>query len=383
MIENGQNTIKGKRIYFFDNLRTFMIFLVVLLHSGLVYEKGIFSSFFWIVYDPSTNQLVGVLRIILDIFVMSTIFFISGFLTPLSLKNKSGLAFLKSKFKRLIIPWMIAVLTLMPLYKFIFLYSRNLPQQNWTTYFHWSNEIWSQNWLWFLPVLFLFDILYLLLSRVKINLPDIKLKQATGAIFLIGFIYSICMDMFNFQGWTKTILLDFQNERLLIYFVMFLFGSLCYELKTFESKPKNRKFYIIILCTAWIPIILYRFFYLNSLIMPGNFIFSDILDTLLLWLNFHLSLLCLLYLMINTFRVYLDKQGKISKALNKNSYHVYIIHTVVMGGLAVILLHTTLPSLLKFLLLAISTFGVSNLFIYFYREVIQSKILMKRTVSGK
>ena len=378
-----EDTIKGKRIYFFDNLRTFMIFLVVLLHSGLVYEKGVFSSFFWIVYDPSTNTVVHVLRIILDIFIMSTIFFISGFLTPLSLKSKNGWVFVKTKFKRLIIPWMIAVLTLMPLYKFIFLYSRNLPQQNWTTYFHWSNEIWSQNWLWFLPVLFLFDILYLLLSKVKIKLPDITLKQAIGAIFLIGFIYSICMDIFNFQGWTKTILLDFQNERLLIYFVMFLFGSLCYKLKTFESKPKNRKFYIIILCTAWIPIILYRFFYLNSLMSPGDFIFSDMIDTLLLWFNFHLSLLCLLYLMINTFRVYLDKRGKISKELNKNSYHVYIIHTVVMGGLAVILLHTALPSLLKFLLLTVSTFVVSNLFIYFYREVIQAKILMKRMVSGK
>ena len=99
MTEKGQNAIKGNRIYFLDNLRTFMIFLVVVLHSGLVYEKGVFSSLFWIVYDPSTNNLVGELRIILDIFIMSVIFFVSGFLTPLSLKNKIGRVFLKSKFK--------------------------------------------------------------------------------------------------------------------------------------------------------------------------------------------------------------------------------------------------------------------------------------------
>jgi len=129
-----------KRITFLDNLRTFMIFLVVIVHSGLVYEKSIFSSFFWIVYDPATNTIVPVLRVILDIFIMSTIFFISGYLTPLSLKSKTGWIFVKTKFKRLIIPWMIAVLTLIPLYKFIFLFSRNLPQQEWTTYFHWSNK---------------------------------------------------------------------------------------------------------------------------------------------------------------------------------------------------------------------------------------------------
>ena len=34
MIEKGQDTIKGNRIYFLDNLRTFMIFLVVLNHHN-------------------------------------------------------------------------------------------------------------------------------------------------------------------------------------------------------------------------------------------------------------------------------------------------------------------------------------------------------------
>jgi len=377
-----EDAITGQRIYFLDNLRTFMIFLVVLLHSGLVYEKGIFSSLFWIVYDPSTNTFVQVLRIILDIFIMSILFFISGFLTPLSLKNKNGRAFLISKCKRLMIPWIIAVLTLMPLYKIIFLYSRNLPQQNWTTYFHWSNGILSQNWLWFLPVLLLFDILYLLLSRIKINLPDITLKKAVVAIFLIGFIYSFCMDIFKVQGWTKTILLDFQNERLLIYFMIFLLGSLCYKLKIFESKPKSKKLFIIVISTAWIPILLYRFFYIKSFTILGNYIFSERVDTLLLWLNFHLSLLCLLYIMINTFRVYLDKQGKISKALNKNSYPVYIIHLIVIGGIALILLNTAMHSLLKFLILIGSTYGASNLIIYLYGKVNISKIFIKRMEEG-
>jgi peptidoglycan/LPS O-acetylase OafA/YrhL len=89
MTEKG-DTIKGNRIYFLDNLRTFMIFLVVIVHSGLVYESGGFSAFIWIVYDPATNNLAGNLRIIMDIFIMSTIFLISGYLTPISLKSKNG-----------------------------------------------------------------------------------------------------------------------------------------------------------------------------------------------------------------------------------------------------------------------------------------------------
>ena len=374
MIEKGQDAVKGSRIYWLDNLRTFMIFLVVLLHVGIVYENSLLSGFIWIVHDLSTNNLSPVLMLIMDIFVMATIFFVSGFLAPLSLKSRKGWAFLKTRLKRLIIPWIFAVLTLMPLYKIIFLYSRKMPQQNWSTYFHWNNGIFSQNWLWFLPVLFLFDILYLFFSRVNINLSKITLKGAVGAVFLIGFFYSFCMDIFKGQGWTKTILIDFQNERLLIYFMIFLLGSLCYKLKIFESKWKSKKLYILIICTAWIPIVLYRYFFINSFMRPGSHIFSEMVDSVLLWFNFHLSLLCLLYVMINTFRYYLNKQGKISKELNKNSYNVYIIHVIVIGGIALTMLNTAIPSLLKYLILTVSSYAACNLIVYFYRKVIRSRI---------
>jgi fucose 4-O-acetylase-like acetyltransferase len=374
MIEKGQDAHNGNRIYFLDNLRTFMIFFVVLYHAGGVYESsGIWASF-WLVDDPSTNHLAGILNIIIDIFVMPTVFFISGFFTPLSMKKKKGWAFLKSRFKRLIIPWIVAVLTLIPLYKIIFLYSRNLPQESWTTYFHWSNGIWNQNWLWFLPVLFLFDILYSFFSRANINISNITLKKAVFAIFLIGFVYSFCMSLFKFYGWTKTIFIDFQNERLLIYFMIFLLGSLCYKLKIFESDVTSKKLYIVINCTAWIPINLYILVLINFFIRPGSYIFSKILDIILLWLGFHLSLLCLLYLMVTTFRYYLNKQGKILKALNENSYNVYIIHVIVIGCIALIMLNTTIPSLLKYLTLVVSTWVLSNLIVYFYRSFIKSKI---------
>jgi len=303
---------------------------------------------------------------------------LSGFFMPLSMEKKKGWAFLKSRFERLIIPWIVAVLTLIPLYKIIFLYSRNLPRESWTTYFHWSNGIWNQNWLWFLPVLFLFDILYLRLSRANIKISSITLTKALWAIFLIGFVYSFCMSIFKFQGWTKTILIDFQNERLFIYFVIFLFGSLCYKLKIFESDVTSKKLYVVINCTAWIPLNLYILVLINFFIRPGNFIFSEITDRILLWFGFHLSLLCLLYLMVTTFRYYLNKNGKILKALNENSYYVYIMHVIVMGSIALIMLNTTIPSLLKYLTLAVSTWVISYLIVYFYRNLIKAKIQANR-----
>ena len=78
-----------------------MIFLVVLLHAGGVYESSGTWASFWIVDDPSTNNLAGILFLILDIFVMPTIFLISGYFAPLSMENKEGREFLKSNLRGL------------------------------------------------------------------------------------------------------------------------------------------------------------------------------------------------------------------------------------------------------------------------------------------
>jgi succinate dehydrogenase/fumarate reductase cytochrome b subunit len=187
------------------------------------------------------------------------------------------------------------------------------------------------------------------------------------------------MAIFNGQGWTKTILLDFQNERLLIYFLVFLSGSLCYKLKIFESIGKNKKLYIALSCTGWIPVALYLSLIRYSMKHPGGYLISEIVDALLIALTLLLSMLCLLYVTINTFRYFLNTSGKIIKELNKNSYGVYIIHVVVLGGIALTMLKTAIPSLLKYLILTVSTFAACNLIVSFYRKFIKQRILRNFT----
>lgn len=307
-------------------------------------------------------------------FMMPTMFFISGYFAPLSLKTKKGWSFLKSRFKRLMVPWTVAVLTLIPLYKVIFLHSRNLPQENLISYFHFKGQILiNQGWLWFLPVLFLFDLLYFFLSRVNPLKLKFSLKGSVLVIFLIGFLYSFCMSYFKYYGWTKTILLDIQNERLLIYFMTFLLGSLCYKLNVFNTRRNGKKLYFFICFTIWIPMNVYIVFLINLLLNPGNHIFSEIVDVILVWFSFNLSLLGLLYIIVNTFRYYLNRKINIINWLNNNSYGVYIIHFVVMGGIALILLNATIPSISKYVILTLSTCIASNLIVYFYSKVTMLK----------
>jgi len=373
MADKEKKSESGNRIHWLDNLRTITILLVVLYHVGGVYESAGLWGWFWIVDDPDTITWVGIVGIIFDIMVMPIMFFVSGYLTPASLKNRTGWEFVKGKFKRLMIPWMIAVFTLIPLYKVIFLYSRGLPQEHWSTYFHITNPN-SQNWLWFLPVLFAFDLLYLLLSKANIKIQNISLKSAVIGTSIIGFIYSFSIGgLLGFRSWTLTPLIDFENERLLLYFMAFLLGVLCYRQNVFAEKPQSKTLYTVVSSVAWLPVTahiftrLWPFFYPN----PAEFTITPLYR--LIWhLTFYLSLLCLMFVMIESFRRYLEKPRRFWNVLNRNSYGVYIIHVIMIGVFGTLLLNMNLPALAKYLTLIVLTYGASNLIISVYRSLLQT-----------
>jgi hypothetical protein len=206
---------------------------------------------------------------------------------------------------------------------------------------------------------------------VNINISKITIKRAVWAVLLMSVLYSFCMDFFKLHGWTKTVLIDFQNERILIYFMIFLLGSLFYKHKTFESEWSSTKLDLILHCTGWIPINLYIFLLIYSLVKPGEYLISEVADILMFRLNYVLALGYLLYVMMTTFRKYFKKQGRIRKELNNNSYYVYIIHVIVMGTIALAMHDAAIASILKPLILAVLTFAVSNLIVSICRKVIQ------------
>ncbi len=114
---------------------------------------------------------------------------------------------------------------------------------------------------------------------------------------------------------------------------------------------------------------MYIIFLINLFLNPGNYIFSRIGDLIIVWTGFNLSLLGMLYIIINTFRYYLNKKIKIINQLNDYSYGVYIIHFIVMGAIALPLRNAAIPSILKYIVLALLTFAASNLIMHFYKKI--------------
>jgi hypothetical protein len=89
---------------------------------------------------------------------------------------------------------------------------------------------------------------------------------------------------------------------------------------------------------------------------------------LMWWLSFDLALLCMLYVMIETFRRYFDKTGRIWGELNRNSYGVYIIHVILIGVFGTLLMKLGLPVYVKYPALIVLTYVGSNLLVsgYFF-----------------
>lgn len=375
------------RVYFLDILRTFMIFLVVTLHSGIVYEPILENV--WIVSDPVKNSSIGLIRMYLDLFIMFVMFFVSGYFVPGSLRRNTAWSFIKSKFRRIMIPWIIAVLVLIPAYKVIFLYSRGLPQEEWFTYFHLYHRAGgflgfyadnpTQGWLWFLPVLFLFQIIYLALS--KTNILSVKISLKTGVIltFAVGLVSSMVISNLNLTGWYHSPLLHFQRERLLVYFMVFLLGSLCHKLKVFESGHWNKRYYILsnvilaVALTVFTVVALNLFF--NMIDPERNYYFvSPTIDRILYYSTILLSMLSFLYILSYVFRFRFNTTTKVIDELNKNSYGVYIVHMVVIGVIASLLLSLSLPAIVKFFILTFLTFILSNILVSGYRRIFRQAL---------
>jgi hypothetical protein len=279
--------------------------------------------------------------------MMATLFFISGYLATASKGKKTDWECLKGKFKRLMIPWAMAVFTLIPLYKAIFLYSRGLPQEHRTTYFHITNPN-SQNWLWFLPLLFLFDLLFLGLSKLKIRLPRNSIAWAAVAATVIGFVTSSFIGSWlGFRSWTLTPILEYENERLLMYFMAFLLGVLVYRQRTFVKKPQSKTPYIVASSVASIPVTGHIFTRIYPFFFPQGFEVTP-LDRLIWPATFYLALVVMVFVMIEGFRFYLTRTSPIWRELNRNSYGVYTIHVIVIGIFGTLLLSTGWSALVKY-----------------------------------
>lgn len=165
------------RVSFLDNLRSFAILLVVVLHGCIIYM--VYAPSWWYVADPERSIVFDALVVLLDVPLMPILFFISGyFALPTLTKRRSAKEFLKNKFKRVGFPWIFGSVILAPPITYMIYLSRSIPMsfvQFWSRDF-WNPIIYQQSVYWFLGILFLMFSLLSLAYKLSKNIRMLQRK---------------------------------------------------------------------------------------------------------------------------------------------------------------------------------------------------------------
>ena len=155
-----QQISTNKRVLFFDQIRALMIALVIAIHVvPLAFTSG------WIgVRVPTTGPpdaffgiAGGFFAYFCNTFFMCMLFLISGYFVPRSVHKKGIARYLKDRLLRIGVPFLVGLLLINNASVLLGRLSPSSPlaELSWNTLP--LNSIWA---LWFLVVLFVFDLLY-------------------------------------------------------------------------------------------------------------------------------------------------------------------------------------------------------------------------------
>jgi peptidoglycan/LPS O-acetylase OafA/YrhL len=372
---------KPVRVPWVDYLRGFITLLVVAHHSSLAYTT--FAHFNKAAYNSSTHPVVDTSRWLgldifedfNDIFFMSLMFLISGIFIMQSIQNKGIKLFIRDRFYRLFIPFVVGVTLLMLLAYYpawLLAYGKNDVKAYIIDFF--TVESWPSGPPWFIWVLFAFNLIFAVLYPVVKKLVSksaaclVLLKHrpvtiAIGWFLLTWVLYVPLLILAGPSMWTGAGPFHFQVSRILLYFGYFIVGIiigspglqngiLADGTKFTKSRP------------AWVAgcIVAYNLLKLSeapidqaiqqhtiSLVQAG-IIYRSI------WvLSCTLSSIAFLTL----FKKLFQRASAWWQSLSANAYGIYLVHYIFVLWCQYLLLGVGLPAVVKFLIVFIVSVGAS------------------------
>lgn len=348
-----------KRIVSFDYIRTTVIILVLLHHAVLAYTTFAFLNptnpidTFSPVVDSQRWSGFDLIALFNDTYMMSLLFFISGLFVWRSLKRKGVRMFLRDRFIRLGIPFVIGVPLLIPLAYFPAQLEVELIYGGSTNFFDfWLGMVRSSfgtaGPLWFLWLLLAFNVLIVVLYRIAPHLDDIIRLRASsiinhplaffGVLFGISTVaYLPLVLLFGFDHWTTIGPITFQTSRILLYLAYFLVGTAIgvygIDRTMFNSKSKLTRRWWVWMVAGLVSFIVYIIILVDPTRTPT--------------FTFTVTCAAIVFGVIAIFLRFTKQRRGIIDSLSNNSFGIYIIHYVIVIWLQFWLLEIQLPAILK------------------------------------
>lgn len=342
------------RLRSFDDLRSFIIILVVLHHSLLAYSTFVeFNDSNPVknvspVVDSDVFPWFNLIIAFNDTFFMFLLFFVSGLFIWGSLQRKGVKKFLKERFIKLGLPFLIGVPILIPLAYYpaqIEIDAMKGNEHNFIQY--WldllSNGFGTAGPLWFIWVLLVFNLILIMFYSLapgidkifKIKVPIFFRHSSLFFLILIPisvliyFPISVIVLIFKIPWWIYIGPFGFQINRILLYFLFFIAGAIIggYGLdRTFLRKNGNlAKYWWVGLFVAVPFFLIFMIVQLGFVIACGSLVLT--VTGFFLWKK--------------------NKQNRFKKSFRQNSYGIFIVHYFFVIWMQYLLLDIPLPGVLK------------------------------------
>lgn len=372
---------KTDRAIWLDYLRAFITVLVVAHHSSLAYTT--FASFNKAAYNASTHPIVDTVRSIgldifedfNDIFFMALMFLISGIFVLPALARKGARTFVRDRFFRLFIPFLIAVTFLMPLG---YLSAWHLAHGNYDLRAFLIDYITVEHWPagppWFIGILFLFNLIVAAgYRRWRHNLDTASAGLASlagkpirlwiGWWLLTCSLYLPLVLLFGASAWIGLGPFAIQLSRILLYFGYFVLGMLLGAAGTGNGLLDERSAFMK-KGPLWVLFCVLAYTGLGLIGPPiaavaGNGRISEIQARLLYRSVWALSCTASSIAFLAVFRRRVHRARKIWDSLAANAYGIYLVHYIFVLWCQFLLLPVALPAVVKFLLTFITALLLS------------------------
>jgi glucans biosynthesis protein C len=349
---------KAARIYYIDNLRIFLIALVVLHHLSITYGASGGWYYQEVEADTFTSLILTMFTAANQSFFMGFFFLISAYFTKISIEKKRTKDFLKDKFIRLGIPLVIFYFIISPITIYISLFYSQKIEISFIEFIK-TQQGFGFGPLWFIETLIYFSLVYAAYKYFSNQKSSGSLKEVTfpktNAIVLfalaIGAI-SFTLRLWLPVGWElKGTGLQFpffpQYIAMLILGILFAkynwFDSITYKvgLKWFGFA----QFSILVLFPL-------SFYYGAREAGVEPFLGGLKWQAAMYAFWEQLTGIALIIALIGLFKKKFNNQGILAKRLSGAAYAVFIIHPPVIVALALLLKNWDLYPVLKFILVA-------------------------------
>lgn len=331
-----------KRLYYLDNLKVFLIILVIMHHVGQAY--GPTGGAWFYSYPGERAKSVGILFLFNASFFMGLFFFISGYFFPASLDRHGARKFITDKLMRFGIPLLFAAFIMVPIMEYV-KYLKYTSCISFPDFYirHWLNYDpgaaiiqSSRNFahLWFIEHLLIYSIIYAVIrTLLQKYVPSVSTTTTRRVglyviifyILVLGVVTHLMRTSWGFpiDRWIGFLgFIQMEPAHIPQYLSLFILGILAYRWSFLDSITTPRNIFWLLLGFGIYVITRVQLYTTGR---QAAFFMWEYREALLC-VGVCIGLLAL-------FKTYFNRTGRLMQILSENAFGAYIFHVSVVVAL--------------------------------------------------